>query len=422
MSTPPTTDPATERTKIEGMSQDVRQDTGQDLKDRGAPRAYLDHNATSPVRPEVAAAVAGALALPGNPSSVHAEGRAARAALDQARAQLARLVGAAPAQVVFTSGGTEAANAVLSGALRRSGLPAPMRLLIGATEHPCVSAGHRFPDGAVTVLPVTEAGLIDLGALANHLAALSDETVLISVHAANNETGIVQPLAEIVALARAHGRALVHSDAVQAVAKIPLDFAALGLDALTLSGHKFAAPKGVGALVLAEGVTLEAAFLRGGGQESRLRCGTEALPALVGMGAAAEIAARVLPEESARLAALRDALEAGVLAIAPEAVVFGAGVARLPNTLSFAVPGLDAPTALIRLDLAGVAVSSGSACASGKVARSPVLAAMGVSPALAAGALRVSLGWNTRAEDLPRFLRAFERVIHTLYRRQGEAA
>lgn len=385
-------------------------------------RAYLDHNATSPVRPEVAAAVARALALPGNPSSVHAEGRAARAALEAARAQVGRLVGAPASRVVFTSGGSEAANAALSGALRRAGRAAPTRLLVGATEHPCVAAGHRFPEEAVEVLPVTAAGLVDLDALASRLDALRDESVLISVHAANNETGVIQPLAEVVARARAHGRALVHSDAVQAVGKSPVNFAALGLDALTLSGHKFAAPKGVGALVLAEGVTLETAFIRGGGQEARLRCGTEALPALVGMGEAAEVARAALDAEGARLARLRDALEAGVLARAPDAVVFGAGAPRLPNTLSFAVPGLDASTALIGLDLAGVAASSGSACASGKVARSATLAAMGVSPALAAGALRVSLGWNSRAEDVPRFLGAFERVIHTLYKRRGVAA
>ncbi len=385
-------------------------------------RAYLDHNATAPVRPEVAAAVARALALPGNPSSVHAEGRVARTALDAARAQVARLVGADPGQVVFTSGGTEAANAVLSGALRRPGMGAPTRLVVGATEHPCVAAGHRFAEGAVAVVPVDADGVIDLAALETRLDALRDEVVLISVHAANNETGTVQPLAEVAARARAHGRALVHSDAVQAVGKIPLDFAALGLDALTLSGHKFAAPKGVGAVVLAEGVVLETAFVRGGGQEARRRCGTEALPALVGMGEAAEIAGARMAEEAGRLAALRDAAEAGVLSLAPDAVVFGAGAERLPNTLSFAVPGLDAARALIALDLAGCAVSSGSACASGKVARSATLTAMGVSPALSAGALRVSLGWNTRAEDVTRFLRAFERVIRTLYRRRGEAA
>jgi cysteine desulfurase len=385
-------------------------------------RAYLDHNATSPVRPEVSAAVARALELPGNPSSVHREGRQARAALEAAREAVAGLVGSAPARVVFTSGGTEAANAVLSGALRRQGLPAPTRLLIGATEHPCVSAGHRFGSDAVETIPVDGTGRIDLGALGARLDALRGETVLISVHAANNETGVVQPLDAIVALARAHGRALVHSDAVQAIGKIAVDCDRSGLDALTLSGHKFAAPKGVGALVLAPGISLEAAFLRGGGQEQRLRCGTENLPGLVGMGEAARIAAAGLADEAARLELLRDGLEAGVLARAPDAVVFGRGAPRLPNTLCFAVPGLDAATALIALDLAGVAVSSGSACASGKVARSPVLAAMGVSPALAAGALRVSLGWNTLESDGVRFLDAFDRVGSSLYKRRGEAA
>ncbi|MFK5599017.1 cysteine desulfurase family protein [Methylobacterium sp. HMF5984] len=387
-----------------------------------ADRAYLDHNATSPVRPAVSHAVVRALALPGNPSSVHAEGRAARAMLEDARDKLARLVGAAASQVTFTSGGTEAANAVLSGALRRRGSAAPTRLLIGATEHPCVTAGHRFPADAVEALPVLASGVLDLDALAARLDALRDRDVLVSVHAANNETGVMQPIAAVVALARRHGRTLVHSDAVQAVGKIPVDFAALGLDALTLSGHKFSAPKGVGALVLRDDAQLDAAFVRGGGQEARLRCGTENLPGLVGMGEAAEIARLALDTESQRLAQLRDALEEAVLARAPDRVVFGGGAERLPNTLCFAVPGLDAPTALIAFDLAGVAVSSGSACASGKVARSPVLAAMGVSPALAAGALRVSLGWNTGEGDTARFLGAFERVVETLYRRRGLAA
>ena len=370
----------------------------------------------------MAEAVARALSLPGNPSSIHAEGRAARAALEMARGQVAASIGAVAGQVVFTSGGTEAANAVLSGAMRRHGLPAPTRLLYGATEHPCVAAGHRFPPEAAEALPVTDTGILDLGALEARLAALSDVCVLISIHAANNETGVVQPLAEIIALARAHGRALVHSDAVQAVGKIPLDFSTLGLDALTLSGHKFAAPKGVGALVLADGVFLDDAFVRGGGQERRQRCGTECLPGLVGMGEAARVARDALVEEAGRLGALRDQIEAGVFALAPDATVFGTGAPRLPNTLSFSVPGLDAPGALIALDLAGVAVSSGSACASGKVARSATLAAMGVSPASAAGALRVSLGWDTGEGDVVRFLAAFERVLQTLYMRRGRAA
>lgn len=385
-------------------------------------RAYLDYNATAPVRPAVVEAVARALALPGNPSSIHAEGRAARAALEAARAQVAALVNVRPEQVIFTSGGTEAANAALSGALRRDGQPAPTRLLHTATEHPCVAAGHRFADGAVDQLPVTRDGLIDLAALEARLADLAEERVLLSVHAANNETGAVQPLSDVVALARAHGRTLVHSDAVQAAGKIPLDMAALGLDAITLSGHKFAAPKGVGVLVLADGVTLQSAFLRGGGQERRQRCGTECLPAIVGMGEAARIARDTLNEEAARLSALRDQIEAGVRALAPDAVVFAAGAPRLPNTLSFSVPGLDAPSALIALDLAGVAVSSGSACSSGKVARSATLAAMGVDSDLAGGALRVSLGWNTVDEEVACFLDAFERALQPLYRRRGQAA
>ncbi|MBB2961681.1 cysteine desulfurase family protein [Methylobacterium sp. R2-1] len=385
-------------------------------------RSYLDHNATSPVRPEVAVAVARALALPGNPSSIHEEGRAARQMLQAARARLAALLGGAPERITFTSGGTEAANTVLSGALRKTGLPAPTRLMISATEHPCVTAGHRFAPDVVEVLPVDGTGLLRLDALAARLEACRDEAVLISVHAANNETGVVQPLTEIVRLARAHGQALVHSDAVQAVGKIPLDFAALGLDALTLSGHKFAAPKGTGAMMLAEGVSLETAFLRGGGQEARQRCGTENLPGIAGMGEAAEIARAALETEAARLSGLRDALEARLRVLAPDTVVFGKGAPRLPNTLSFAVPGLAASTALIALDLAGLSVSSGSACASGKVARSPVLAAMGVSPALAAGALRVSFGWNSRAADLERFVAGFERVVSSLYQRRGQAA
>lgn len=384
-----------------------------------SPRVYLDHNATSPVRPEVAAAVAQALTLVGNPSSIHGEGRAARAALEAARDAVARRVGAGTGRVVFTSGGTEAANAVLSGALTRAGQPAPTRLLMSATEHPCIAAGHRFPADAVDLIPVDTAGLVDLGALAALLARHAETGVLISVQAANNETGVIQPLGAIVTLARAHGRALVHSDAVQAVGKIPLDCAGLGLDALTLSGHKFGAPKGIGALVLAEGVGLSEPLLRGGGQEGRLRGGTENLPGIVGLGVAAELAE---PAEAARLAPLRDRIASGLRDRAPDLTVFGAGAPRLPNTLCFAVPGLAAPTALMALDLAGLALSSGSACASGKVARSPVLAAMAVSPALAAGALRVSLGWNSTESDVARCLAACERVLETLYRRQGRAA
>ncbi|MGF3021321.1 cysteine desulfurase family protein [Methylobacterium aquaticum] len=387
-------------------------------------RAYLDHNATSPVRPEVAEAVAHALvALPGNPSSVHREGRAARSAVEAARAKVASLVGAAASRVVFTSGGTEAANAVLSGALRRRGLAAPSRLLIGATEHPCGLHGHRFPTGAVEVLPVDADGIVRLDVLEERLAILAAEGVvaLVSVQAANNETGVIQPLARIAALACQHG-ALVHSDAVQAAGRISIARNIFSADAVTLSGHKLGAPKGVGAIVLGEGATLEPAFLAGGGQEGRLRAGTENVPGIAGFGVAAELALAAMPAESLRLASLRDAIEAGLRARAPDAVVFGTGAERLPNTICVAVPGLKAETALIALDLDGVAVSSGAACASGKVSRSGVLAAMGVDSALSAGALRVSLGWSSRQEDGERFLAAFDRLVSSLYKRRERAA
>ncbi|MFH6784481.1 MULTISPECIES: cysteine desulfurase family protein [Methylobacterium] len=387
-------------------------------------RVYLDHNATSPLRPEVAEAVARALVeLPGNPSSIHREGRAARSAIEAARGRVAALAGVAPARVVFTSGGTEAANAVLSGTLRRRGLPAPTRLLIGATEHPCCLQGHGFPAEATEFLPVDADGVMRLDELEARLAALAARgiTALVSVQVANNETGVIQPLARVAALACQHG-ALLHSDAVQAAGRISVAHNITGLDAMTLSGHKLGAPKGVGAIVLGEGATLESGLVRGGGQEARLRGGTENVPGIVGFGIAAEAARAALAGEATRLAALRDGIEAGVRARASDAVVFGAGAERLPNTLYLAVPGLKAETALIALDLDGVAVSSGAACASGKVSRSGVLAAMGVDPALSAGALRVSLGWNSRQDDGERFLAAFDRLVSSLYKRRERAA
>ncbi|MCF4129159.1 cysteine desulfurase family protein [Methylobacterium sp. SyP6R] len=388
------------------------------------PRAYLDHNATSPLRPEVAEAVVRALHdLPGNPSSVHREGRAARSAIEAARAKVASLAGVKPSQVVFTSGGTESANAVLSGSLCRRGVPAPTRLLIGATEHPCCLQGHRFPAHETAILPVDADGVIRLDVLEARLAACAAEgvTALVSVQAANNETGVVQPLARVAALACQHG-ALFHSDAVQTAGRISIARNIFAADALTLSGHKLGAPKGVGAIVLGEGAILEPAFHRGGGQEGRLRAGTENVPGIVGFGIAAELALAAMSAEAIRLASLRDAIEAGVRARAPDAVVFGAGAERLPNTLCFALPGLKAETALIALDLDGVAVSSGAACASGKVSRSGVLAAMGVDSALSAGALRVSLGWNSRQEDGESFLAAFDRLVSSLYKRRERAA
>ena len=379
-------------------------------------RSYLDYNATAPMRPAVAEAVARALSLAGNPSSVHAEGRAARSAVETARRQVAALVGASPEAVVFTSGGTEAANAVLAGRLRRQDGTSPSRLLVCATEHVCVLEGHRF--AAVERIPVGGDGLLDLEWLARDLAA--NGPALVCVHAANNETGVVQPLAEAARIARDAGGLFV-TDAVQAAGRVPLDGAVPGADALIVSAHKLGGPKGAGAIVLGPGVAL-GALVAGGGQERGRRGGTENVPGLVGFGAAAEAACAALPGEATRLASLRDRLETELRRIAPEAVIFGAGAPRLPNTTAFAIPGLRAETALIAFDLAGVALSSGSACSSGKVRRSHVLAAMGVMPALAEGALRVSLGWGTTENDVLRFAEACETAVAPLYKRKAAAA
>jgi len=385
-------------------------------------RTYLDHNATSPLRPEAAEAVLRALELPGNASSVHAEGRAARSEIEKARDRVAGLVGARAKNVIFTSGGTEAANLVLTPGFRRLGQQGAARLLTGAAEHPCVLNGHRFPEGAVEAIPVDSRGILDLAWLAARLEKAAGERVLVSVQLANNETGVIQPVAEAARLVHAHG-GLVHTDAVQAVGRTPVSMEELGVDALTLSAHKLGGPKGVGALVLAsDQFEIADRLIRGGGQEKGFRAGTENVAAIAGFGAAAEIALAGLQQEGDRLRALRDEAEAALLRIAPEAVVVGAQAERLPNTLAFAIPGLKAETALIAFDLAGVALSSGSACSSGKVKRSHVLDAMGVEPALAEGVLRVSLGWSTTKEDVIRFAEACERVVGPLYKRKVSAA
>ena len=384
-------------------------------------RAYLDHNATTPVRPDVAEAMTRALMLPGNPSSVHGEGRAARAAVEQARVQVARLVGAKASNVVFTSGGTEANATVLSpGLMDCSGGRDCVRvsgslLLFGATEHPCVRDGHRFAAGTTEAIPVDAAGVADLASLGARLERLSLEKpgarALVSLHLANNETGVIQPIAEVAAIAKRFG-ALVHTDAVQAAGKITIDIEALGVDVLTISAHKFGGPKGIGAIVFRTGA-LELADkpMRGGGQERGWRAGTENVPGIVGFGAAAEITGAALAVEAERLSGLRDRLETGVLALAPQTAIFGRAAPRLPNTSAFATPGLIAETLLIKLDLAGVALSSGSACSSGKVKRSHVLDAMGIDPAMSAGALRASLGWTTCEADVDQFLAAYAKAL-----------
>ena len=378
-------------------------------------RIYLDHNATAPIRPEARDACLDAL-VSGNASSVHAEGRRGRGLIETARIRVAALVGAPPERVVFTSGGTEANNTVLRpGALRLPDGRPIERLLVGATEHASVLSGHCFGPGSVETVPVSASGLIDLAALERLLAGGGVPT-LVSVGLANSETGVVQPAAEIAAVARAAG-ALFHADAVQAAGRIPVATGEGGPDIVTLSGHKLGGPAGAGAIVLdPERVGPDGRLLRGGGQERGLRAGTENVPAIAGFGVAAEAASRALRAgEAERLAALRDIAEAQILRLAPDAVVFGRGAPRLPNTLAFAVPGVEAATILMALDLAGISVSSGSACSSGKVGRSHVLAAMGLPDEISSGALRVSLGWNTAADDLHRFATGFENVLRRLY-------
>ena len=389
-------------------------------------RAYLDWNATAPFRPEARAAMVAAGDLIGNPSSVHAEGRAARGVVEAARRDVAALVGAEARNVIFTSGGTEANVTALSPVVARGADRAPRtRLLLSAIEHPSVRSGGRFPAAATEELPVLPDGRVDLDALEARLVALvrTGGRPLVSIMLANNETGIIQPIAEAASRVHQSG-GLLHADAVQAAGKIPCDIRTLGADLMTLSAHKLGGPKGVGALIVADqGLHLSDPLIKGGGQERGARAGTENVPGIAGFAAAAAAAAAGLDQERIRVAELRDRLEAGLRTVSPDAVVFGAGLERLPNTTFFAVPGIKAETALIALDLEGVAVSSGSACSSGKVAASQVLAAMGVSPALAAGALRVSLGFSTTDSEVDCFLNAWNKVARALPKRtHGMAA
>ena len=377
-------------------------------------RVYLDWNATAPLRPQAREAMIAALDAIGNPSSVHAEGRAARRLVDDARRRVAALVGAEPGDVVFTSGGTEAnALALAPGAAGR----APQVLLVSAIEHPSVLAGGRFAADEIISIPVGPDGVVDLGALEHRLATLERDgrgRALVSLMHANNETGVVQPIAAAAAIVHQAG-GLLHVDAVQTVGRIPCDINDLGADLLTVSGHKLGGPQGVGALVRrANALNWVEPLIKGGGQERGARAGTENVAAIAGFGAAAEAAARDRDAECQRLGALRDRLEANLKADFPDAAIFGAECERLPNTSLFAVLGAKAETAVIGLDLGGVAVSSGAACSSGKVAPSHVLAAMGVPAPLARGAVRVSIGYATQETDIDRFLAAWRRLAQTL--------
>jgi len=373
-------------------------------------RVYLDWNATTPLRPEARAAMVAAYDLVGNPSSVHAEGREARRLIEDARAALAAAVGALPRNVVFTSSGTEANSLALSPGLRGpSGGPVE-RLLVSAVEHASVLAGGRFPGAAIGLIRVTRSGVVDL----EHLRAQLNDgpPALVSIMAANNETGALQPIADAAGIVHEAG-SLLHVDAIQALGKIPFNIKAIGADLATLSAHKIGGPKGVGALVVAEGIAGLEPVLRGGGQELNRRAGTENVAGIAGFGAAAKVALQALPEDAERVATLRNRLENGIRSVAG-ATIFSGDVERLPNTVLFTAPGLKAETAVIGFDLEGVAVSSGSACSSGKVQPSHVLSAMGYDPAVAQGAVRLSLGWSTEPEDINRALEAWRKLGNSL--------
>ena len=381
-------------------------------------RAYLDWNATAPLRPEARAAMDAALDLPGNPSSVHGEGRAARRIVEDARAAVATLVGAIPANVIFTGSATEANMLALTPALLVGKDRAPReRLLISAIEHPSVRAGGRF-SGHEDV-SVTPHGVVDLEVL--KAALQRGGRPLVSVMLANNETGVVQPIPEIAQMVHEAG-GLLHVDAVQGPGRIAVDMASLGADLMTLSAHKFGGPKGIGALILREGIHVADPLIKGGGQERGSRAGTENVAAIAGFGAAADAVASAWASEARHVRESRDRLEVGLLSAAPNTVIFGRDSPRLPNTTLFALPGAKAETAVIAFDLEGVAVSSGAACSSGKVQLSHVLAAMGIAPELARAAIRVSIGYTTSTRGLECFQNAWNKLSKTLGNGREQAA
>ncbi|HUC50985.1 MAG TPA: cysteine desulfurase family protein [Xanthobacteraceae bacterium] len=390
-----------------------------------AERSYFDWNATAPLRPEAAHAVEAVLPLMGNPSSVHAEGRAARRVIEDARTEVAALVGARASDVFFTSSGTEANVLALSAAWEIGADKEPRgRLFMSAIEHASVRAGGRFAKDAIEDIPVDAEGRLNLNALNEALARApaNSKRSLVSLMLANNETGVVQPVAEAAHIVHAAG-GLLHVDAVQAAGRIPCDITALGADLLTLSAHKIGGLKGVGALIRArEDLHLNDPLIRGGGQERGLRAGTENVAGIAAFGAAAAAARRQGEAEAVRMLSLRNRLEAGLEAIAPQSVIFGREAPRLPNTTLFALEGMKAETAVIAFDLEGIAVSSGSACSSGKVQPSHVLAAMEVSPALTRGAVRLSLGWETTETDIDRLHNAWRKLATALSKGQSGIA
>jgi cysteine desulfurase len=382
-----------------------------------APRAYLDWNASAPLLPEARAAMLAAMDEVGNPSSIHAEGRASRMIVEEARAEIAALVGGDAEGVVFTSGASEAINGVLRQGLTGGLARAPhARLIIGASEHAAVFAAAGRD---TTILPVGPDGRIDQAALSALLA--DGPSALVAIQLANNETGILQDIPVLGERVHAAAGALV-VDAVQGPGRLPIDFRALGSDAIFLSAHKFGGPKGVGAIVFRDGRTrLDHAFIAGGGQERGHRGGTENVIGIAGMGAAAR-AVRASDEAAQTMNQLRDHFENRLMHIAPDVRIVGKGAPRLANTTCFAIPGLPADKALIAFDLDGVAVSSGSACSSGKVKASHVLKAMGEPDWVIGGAIRVSIGGTTTMDEIGRCLASLEKQVKRIRSKAASAA
>lgn len=378
-------------------------------------RVYLDWNATTPLHPEARAALVVALDICGNPSSVHGEGRRAHKVLQDARAAVAALVGVAPETVVFTSGATESNVLALTPGLHRpSSLPVKC-LIVSAIEHSSVLAGGRFGKELVEITPVDRSGVIDLTALIRLLA--DKPPALVSIMLANNETGAIQPIREVADLVHGHGGVL-HVDAVAALGKMDIDFKLLNCDLLSVSAHKIGGPKGVGALVVAGDLRGLEPELRGGGQEKGRRAGTENLPGIAGFGAAAKAIKATWEQHARHCETLRKRLEAGLKQAG--AIIIAENVPRLPNTTLFTAPGLHAETAVIGFDLEGIAVSSGSACSSGKVQPSHVLEAMHADPEQVRGGVRISLGWETTENDVDRALEAWRKLAGTLVKKNDE--
>lgn len=373
-------------------------------------RIYLDWNATAPLMAAAHVAMSEALALSGNPSSVHAEGRAARAVIEAARREVASLVGATPANVIFTSSATEAANLVLTPAYRMGKAALPIgHLYVSAIEHPAVREGGRFSPDQISEIPVTAEGLTDLDVIERLLSAhdAGKGLPLVAVMAVNNETGIIQPISEAASIVHRHGGLLL-VDAVQAAGRIPLDLEEIGADFLILSAHKLGGPKGAGALVARGETLMPAPLIRGGGQEKGHRAGTENVAAIAGFGAAAAAARTGIEARNAAIGALRDRLEQGMRKAAPDLVIHGEAAQRVANTSFFTLPGLKAETGQIAFDLEGVALSAGAACSSGKLGASHVLTAMGQDART--GALRISLGAATTEEEIDRTVEIFAKI------------